>query len=1376
MTDPLAWLLAAAPLVLALIGAAPSAAANRAPLVYAGRAQLAAFVSLGVTVLAALAVALSGPMRTGTLGPAGIGFGFHLDALSAVMAVLVAFVGAIVIRYSRNYVAGDANHGRFLKWLCLTLAAVLLLILSGNLLQFALAWIATSFGLNKLLLFYGHRQGAVLAARKKFIASRIGDLCLLSAMILLHAAFGSLDYAVIFRAAQSMLSSGVTPWLIHAAAILLALAALVKSAQFPLHGWLQEVMETPTPVSALLHAGVINAGGFLILRFADLIALSTPSMDLLAVVGGMTALFGSLVMLTQTSIKGSLAYSTIAQMGFMMLQCGLGAFSAALLHIVAHSLYKAHAFLSSGSVIDLARASWTPSPGGRPHRARLILAVAAALGAALTLGSLFGASLIEKPGVFALGAIVLLGLTHLIANGIDERPNGYVIGRIVGGAVLVGAAYFALQFMTDRMMAGALPPTQALRGPFDLAIVALVLISFAGVTLLQGLLPGAGASPTWQAIYAHVSNGLYVNTLANRWALRFWPAPPTAPKPPRIRRASPESTPPAEPPLEADAVRSAIDRACAKIAPLWPLKHFVAVNPFLGFADQRFESTSAVLRRVAGVDMTMPRGYYRQAIEDGAIEDQDLLAALRAASQGTAASWDLAALKQEIARDPVSDRSPSAVVATVSEVLDELADGDRQVARTAFMINEISKWCAAYFDEGQASWRPPQRDLSPYAAWREAMAHDLNPEAMGVQGFRATVAGLPADPAAAIAEVVTRLGVPGRAVEDYLHRALFDIGGWAAYVRYLAWDNALYGRKDDRLIELLAIRVAWGYALFNQRQDAAFRTAWARAMADAAALPDDERLGEDPDLSLDLLLQNAFEVAYQRRLLAKLSAGFQRPSAKPAARPALQAAFCIDVRSEVFRRALEAVVPEAQTIGFAGFFGFPIEYVPIGQSRGGAQCPVLLKPAFTVCEAVKRASEEEETEILGLRLLRRRATKAWKSFKLSAISSFTYVETAGLLFAGKIVSDSLGWTRPVRPPETDGLDAGVAARVAPRLEHGRVGGREVGFTPTQRLDMAEAVLKAMSMTRGFSRLVMLTGHGGATVNNPHASGLDCGACGGHTGEANARVAAAILNDPDVRAGLLARGIEIPSDSWFLGCLHDTTTDAVVLFDAEQHPPSHADDLRRLRSWLDRASALARMERSVLLGAPKPADVDRAIRARAKDWSQTRPEWGLAGNAAFVAAPRARTAGLDLAGRAFLHSYDWQEDKGFSVLELIMTAPMVVASWINLQYYGSTVNNAAFGGGEKPLHNVVGLIGVLEGNSGDLRVGLPWQSVHDGTRFIHEPLRLNVFIEAPEAELNRVLEKHAAVRDLVDNGWLHLFRIAEDGGISRYAGNLGWGAA
>ncbi|MDU6255571.1 MAG: putative inorganic carbon transporter subunit DabA, partial [Staphylococcus warneri] len=267
---------------------------------------------------------------------------------------------------------------------------------------------------------------------------------------------------------------------------------------------------------------------------------------------------------------------------------------------------------------------------------------------------------------------------------------------------------------------------------------------------------------------------------------------------------------------------------------------------------------------------------------------------------------------------------------------------------------------------------------------------------------------------------------------------------------------------------------------------------------------------------------------------------------------------------------------------------------------------------------------------------------------------------------------------------------------------------------------------------------------------------------GHTGEANARVAAAVLNDPRVRDGLRVKGIDIPADCWFLGALHDTTTDAVTVFDEDDIPAALAQDLARLKARLADAARLARLERSALLGIPDKSAVDAAVIARSRDWSQVRPEWGLAGNCAFIAAPRSFTRGLDLGGRAFLHSYEAERDDGHRTLELIMTAPMVVANWINLQYFGSTVNNAAFGSGNKVLHNIVGQLGVLEGNAGDLRVGLPWQSVHDGTRLVHEPVRLNVFIAAPESAMDEIMQRQPSVRDLVVNGWVMLHSLGDHG--------------
>ena len=777
------------------------------------------------------------------------------------------------------------------------------------------------------------------------------------------------------------------------------------------------------------------------------------------------------------------------------------------------------------------------------------------------------------------------------------------------------------------------------------------------------------------------------------------------------------------------ALIAAMRAAERAIPPLFPLASSVAVNPFLGQAGESLAMTAARLGRASGTPVTQPRMWYVARIADGRISDDDLAGAL-AASRDGGAPLTLGALKIAVAETRIADQALPSVAGLAAEV--------SGIDWTAVSSERISAWAAGHFDAGQALWTTAP-GTSAYAAWRSFASHDLTPEIVGLKGFAAQVSDCPTDAVEAVAWAATRLGLPDAALESVFHAALMSMGGWAQYARYKLWQAELAGGSDSSVTDLLAIRLIWDVALLAQ-YEGKIEAGWAKSRA-AHAAPLAPNLAQ----IVDAILQEAAERAAQR----EIAAGFATPVGdQPAARPALQAAFCIDVRSEVFRRALESVGPDIETIGFAGFFGVFVAHRPYGADVYEPRLPVLLNPTLTSCAISPVAGAEQAAHV------RARAKRAWGRFKLAAVSSFAFVEATGPIYAGKLVRDALGLGPSNLPHEP-----------APQLLP--------GLDVDAKLASAEMVLRAMSMTDGFARLVLLAGHGANVTNNPHASGLHCGACGGYSGEVNARLLASLLNDDEVRQGLPARGITIPQDTLFVAGLHDTTTDEVTVYSGDRPSPPHAGDLAKLTHWLAAAGLIARGERALRLPRARGAG---DVAARARNWAEVRPEWGLAGCRAFVAAPRHRTANQNLAGRAFLHSYDWRQDEGFGILELILTAPVVVASWISLQYYGSAVAPASFGGGNKLLHNVTGGIGVVEGNGGVLRAGLPWQSVHDGDQLVHEPLRLSVIVEAPQKAINDILARHDGVRALFDNRWLHLFRLDDAGQMTgRYVGGLEWEA-
>lgn len=505
----------AAPLALLLSAAAGFKDAGRRPRIAPTFAEGSALIALGAAAASVVLLVLHGPWDSTLIGTRNIGLSIRLDAVSGAMLLLVTFIGWVVVRYSATYLDGEERQGAFTAWLCLTLASVLMLVLSGNLVQLVLAWIATSLFLHRLLLFYPERIAARRAAAKKFVTARIGDVAVIVAAVLLTLAYGTTEITAILSAARA----GTGGDLAAVAAAFLALAAILKSAQFPTHGWLTEVMEAPTPVSALLHAGVINAGGFLLIRFADVMLLAPAVLAGLVLIGGFTALFASLVMLTQPAVKTSLAWSTVAQMGFMILECGLALFPLALLHIIAHSLYKAHSFLASGGAVELIAANRRPGPVAIPKAGAVGRAFLLALAIYAAVGFGFGFQH-KSPQAIALGAILIFGVAYMLAQGLADAAPWALTRLTVVYALATSASYFALQVLIVRLTAGALPAAPS-PGPLQWAIIVLAVVSFGLVAVVQAMFPLWAYHPAAAGLRVHLSNGFYANAVFDR-LLRGW--------------------------------------------------------------------------------------------------------------------------------------------------------------------------------------------------------------------------------------------------------------------------------------------------------------------------------------------------------------------------------------------------------------------------------------------------------------------------------------------------------------------------------------------------------------------------------------------------------------------------------------------------------------------------------------------------------------------------------------------------------------------------------------------------------------------------------------------------------------------------------------
>ncbi len=738
---------------------------------------------------------------------------------------------------------------------------------------------------------------------------------------------------------------------------------------------------------------------------------------------------------------------------------------------------------------------------------------------------------------------------------------------------------------------------------------------------------------------------------------------------------------------------------------------------------------------------------------------------------------------------------------------------------------QMMKWTAAFLDEGLADWQMPARGQGFYEAWRQLAPRDISCRFLGIKNFSKKIRELPDSPEEVIALCMNRLEVPADRWQEYQSRHFAQLAGWTGFVRWLDENPEYPGQHEHPidLVQYLAVRLfyeaelvdvvcrrEWGipgtlpevcsYWQKNaneyhrliakdghsagERTLAVCRDAWrlfqlARrlelASADVRGLsPDDVRtllgwLDAFPPEDHGPVWLEAYEDAYREMLVGKLRAhggGNQELGGRPRA----QLIFCIDARSEPFRRHIESQGPY-ETFGFAGFFGVPMSHQAFDSADRLALCPVLLKPSFSVRETAREGQQAPvETYASGTRW-QRFGDALFHDLKANPISSYMLIDVMGLLFSIGLIGKTLIQKpyRALRERIKQRFANPVQTRIqVDRSESGPNGPNAesvalaTGFSLEEQVAIVGGGLRVIGLTKDFGRLVVVCGHGSVSDNNPYAAAYNCGACGGSDGDPNARVFAAMANNPDVRRPLKETGLTIPEDVWFLAARHDTTTDRLTFYDVVDLPTSHAEDFRLLKGDVDKAGAGQALERLKRLPrAPRGMSAEEAYthaHARGDDWANVRPEWGLSSNAAFVIGRRRLTAGLSLDGRAFLNSYDPESDADGGLLEKIMTAPLIVGQWINSEYYFSAVDPWVYGSGTKVLHNVVSGVGVMLGSQSDIRGGLPLQSVNDGAARYHEPMRLLAVIEAPTSRISSIIQRHAVLQQLFHNQWVNLLAV------------------
>lgn len=840
-----------------------------------------------------------------------------------------------------------------------------------------------------------------------------------------------------------------------------------------------------------------------------------------------------------------------------------------------------------------------------------------------------------------------------------------------------------------------------------------------------------------------------------------------------------------------------MESASKVIVPLGPIHTFAARSPWTGLEQQSFEQVARKLKNVCDINIYPSDSMLQDAWNQGEINLDFLEVGLKnwldtqslEFSRDEAEQYCRAILLNEASPKQLAPSELKRLLKKLSQLKFQIREkhtvrtysqhleksGEGSLAKE--LDHHIIKWCKLFLDESQDAWSMPNRDEGFYHSWRKLVKLDPALNA----SVRKQLNNLPDDADLALKEVFIKLEIPYVDIQEYLEAHLLALPGWAGM---MLWRSEQSAEDKKMLMDYLAVRVSLEWALIQPylpltEQINEAKISLEPLITDCVTYSN-LQIHEWIQLPLtelkarltlsyrfdkiirQRLWMEAWEKTYEHQLMRKMAA---KPIelAKNTNSTLAQFIFCIDVRSEPFRRKLEEQGP-FETIGTAGFFGLPIETNKLCSNHSHKSLPVMNKPQLKVMESLPESELKQYEQRIHAA---QSPGGTFKTMKHNLLSSLVLPEISGpwlgvqtlvRSFFPRSTDSAFRKVRHkwLRKPETE-LSLDQMHQVEQEIP--------IGFSDDEKIQYVEQALKMMGLTENFAPLVVICGHGSQSMNNPYAAALDCGACGGASGEFNARVLAALCNLPNVRKNLEEKGILIPNDTIFAASEHITSLDELRWIYVPELSGAAKEAYEHVNQVLPKVKQEANTERIQQLPdiTSKSKNPSLAAKRFADDWSEVRPEWGLARNAAFIIGERDLTKECKLSGEVFLHNYSWQKDKNGELLANIIAGPGTVCQWINLQYYASTVAPHYYGSGNKATQTVTSGIGVMQGNASDLLAGLPWQSVMKSDKEIyHKPLRLLVVIQAPREHVERLLGHDPLFRQKIQNGWIRLASIDPEG--------------